>query len=437
MYVCILFSLLGNNIHSDDYYLGYFKNANGDNNVSVSLITTESQPVSYIVEAPRVPYYHNGRLMATHETTVNLPDSVIVTKYANDQYHGIHVNVQSDRVTVIGQTVGEFNSDTFLALPLTDVANDTEFIYYGMSVGRIKAAFYSIVLIVGTANNTTIKLKVTQSVKLNRTLKLVPDMEYTFVVNKLQTFLIRSLNDLSGTKIIANKQISMFSGHEAGNAIKDPSHTDHLIEQIPSINFWGTKYYTVPFVTTSYTIKVLAAYNFTKVTIHCNHTMEESFTISEGEFKNFSSYHQEYCAIHASKKILVVQFSHKGRDNDIGEPLMVLVPATIQYLNKLDFSTIRNSNNHSHYINVIVMAQYYQPKMIYLRTGELNMSLEAHNWVPIVVDNITESYATRINISEGTSQIVHANSSALMTAIVYGFAEQNGYGHPAGLKLIG
>ena len=435
--------LIGNCINSGDYYLGYFQNTLGDNNVSIVLITTESHPVSYYVESPGVAYYHNGTFTANNETTVSLPDSVIVSSYANNQYFGIHVSIQTDRVTVVGQTVDDFNSDTYLALPVTDLPYDTkEFIYYGMSVDRNSVAFKSMVLIVGIADNTNITLRISQSVDIDGTNR-VPDKEYSFVINKLQTFLIQSLDDLTGTKITTNNQVSVFSGHQAGNII-DHEHHDHLIEQIPSTDFWGKKYYTAPFTTSSYSIKILAAHNLTDVTVYCRDTVKKSFTINEGNFELISYYDQEYCAVHSNKRVLVVQFSHGGRDsannnNNIGEPLMTLVPATIHYMNKLDFSTIStgNSYNYSHYVNIIVTAQYYQPSMMYLRTGGVNMSLESQDWVSIVVNNITEAYGTQVTVPAGVAQIVHANTSALMTAIVYGFAERNGYGHPAGLRLFG
>ena len=422
--------------------MGYFRNALGDNNVSLLLITSEYEQVSYYVEAPEVQYYYNETFAANNEDIVDIPDSVIVSQYANNQYYGIHVNVQNNRATIIGQTIGIFSSDTFLVLPVTNISNDAEFIYYGISVVKNQAAYRSRILIVGITNNTNLKFTVTQKrVSINGS-RLTPGMEYSLVINSLQTFLIESIKDLTGTKIITNNQVSVFSGHQAGNAIKDPDHTDHLIEQLPSVNFWGMTYYMAPFVTVSYTIKVLAAYNSTKVTVHCNYTEDKSFTIDEGKTEVLSNYEQKYCAIHSNKQILVVQFSHRIKDdnmNNIAEPFMTLVPATVHYLNKLDFSTIRSSENYSHFVNILVTAQHFHPGMIYMRTTEANRSLESQGleWVPIVVDNITEAYATRIVIPEGAVQIVHDNTSALMTAIVYGFGERNGYGNPAGLKLIG
>ena len=433
---------------TSNYYWGHFKNYVTEA-VSITLITTESQPVSYNIESPGVTYYHNGTFKTNDVITINLPKDVIISSHI-EQHKGIHASIQSDRVTLIGQTIAvSGSSDTFLVLPTTTTTatnnNEVEHVYYGISVARntqlARSNRESIVLVVGIKNNTKVKLTVTQSVMIsvgNITTKLSPGREYSFIINHLQTLLIESIDDLSGTKIVTNNEVSVLSGHEAAFVPRNFEAADHLIEQIPSTEFWGNKYYTAPFVTTSYTIKVLAAYNSTNFTIYCNDTVEH-FAINEGEFIIRTLMFQEYCTISSNKKVLVVQFSN-GRINSsnrdsTGDPMMTLVPAISQYLNQLDFSTII-SENYSHYINVIVMAQYYQPSMIYLRSGGVNMSLDSQEWVPIVVNNITEAYAARVEVSEGLVQIVHSDSNALITAISYGFGRFRAYGHPGGLNLI-
>lgn len=414
-----------------DYYLGYFKNSGSNNKISILLVTSESQPVSYFVEAPTVNYNHSGTFKANNGTIVNLPDDVVVSKCTDSQDKGIYVNISTDRVTVIGQNENPYNSDTFLALPVTNIPNDTEaFIYYAMSVSGNTVAFNSMMVIVGIEDNTTIKVIPTQQIDAK--------CHTPPVIDKLQTILIESDEDLTGTKVVTNHQVSVFSGHQ--NSKLKSENSNHLAEQIPSTNFWGKEHYTVPFGTKSYTIKVLAAFNFTNVTFYCNSTIEKSYIINEGESKNLSYSDQEYCAVYSNETVLVAQFGHgqqKVLANIETGPIMTLVPATNQYLNKLDFSTLRNSDGYKHYLNIVVMTEYYQPNLMFLIVNGENVSLESQDWVPIKVNNITKVYATRIAIREGVAQLFHLNTNASMTAIVYGFAERKSYGHPAGLKLIG
>ena len=422
------------------------------------LITTESQPVSYFIEAPGLEevFYHNGTLTVDNDAVIDIPDGAIILSHT-EQHKGIHVGIQSEQVTLIGQNLRRTTIDSFLVIPITATNittaatnitcnNPSEYVYYGVSVDSVHGStFLGIVLIVGTENNTQMKLIVPYSVTVsvgNITTQLIPNREYSFVINRLQTVYMQSPNDLTGTKIIVDSEVSMISGHETGYVPVniESDYPDHLVEQIPCTKFWGKEYYITPIITRTSTIKVLAAYNFTNVTIYCNGTTDFTFHINEKEYINKTFALNEYCALYADKKVLVVQFTNGLNVNDtvetFGDPMMTLVPAAIQYLNQLHFSTVRSPENYSHYINIIVLEQYFQPSTISLRAGGItNVSLESQEWVPIVVNNITKAYATQVAVPEGTVHITHANSSALMTAIAYGFTRSAGYGHPGGLNL--
>ena len=400
------------------------------------------QQVQYSIEAPGVGYYLNGTISAGNAAILYLPRSIEVSSY-NDQDKGIYLTASSNKVTVIGENLGRSTSDSFLALPTSELA-DT-YVYYGVTVPRtsVHSSLYdSSILIVGTQNDTILKLTTTQSVNIavgNAITYITAGREYSFMINRLQTFYVGSLQDLSGTKIVTDKPVSVFSGHRCANVPWNVAACSHLIEQLPPTALWGEVYYIVPLADKrSYTIKVLAAYNYTIVNMYCNNTIE-SFTLNDGMFVNKTSQTNEYCAVYSNKEVLVVQFSHGGdEDNANGDPMMTLVPATSQYLSTFEFSTIRNPIRlvYNHYVNIIVMEQYYQPNMIYLIAGGVNRSLATQQWVPIQVNNTIEAYATQVTIPEGVAQVFHTDSSAQMMTIVYGFSRHDGYGHIGGIGTI-
>ena len=188
---------------------------------------------------------------------------------------------------------------------------------------------------------------------------------------------------------------------------------------------WGTTYYTAPLVDRkSYTLKIIAAHNITILQIICN-GIHKIYQINDGEFLKRTYSNQEYCAIHSNKKISVVQISHGADEDNLGNPMMILVPAVKDYSNKL-VSSIDLYSTHTSYkhyvINVFVLAEYYQPNLIYLTTEGINQTLESYNWVPIVINNITEAYGTEVYMDavEEIFQIIHFNNSALMSGITYG-----------------
>ena len=417
--------------------MGFFTNhaSESDNKlISILLTTTEVYPVSYYIEAPGVGYYHRGILSSTNEVILNLSSSVEVSSHS-DQDKGIYLTTGSDNVTVIGQNLERHTSDSFLVLPVIEL--DDVYVYYGMSVPR--GYDHSAILIVGTENNIMMNLTTTQSVNIsvdNTVTNLIPGRQYSFVINRLQTVYIESTSDLSGTKIVTDRPVSVFSGHQCGNVPSNVVACSHLIEQIPPTALWGEVYYTSPLANkTSYTIKVLAAYDSTTVNMYCNNTVV-SYFINEGGFISKILQMNKYCAIYSNKKVLVLQLSHGGsEDNGYGDPMMTLVTDINQYSNQFDFSTIHNPSQlaYNHSVNIIVMAQYYQPNMIYLRAGGVNRSLTTQQWVPIQVNSITEAYATQVRIPEGIAHIVHTDPAAQMMAIVYGFARYDGYGHIGGI----
>ena len=400
-------------------------------------MTTDSQPVSYYIQAPGIGFHHNGTVTADNEAIVSFPSTAEVTSHI-DQNKGIYLKTSSSSVTVIGQNIWSSSHDTFLAQPTVKLSV-SKYVYYGISVPRTTAHTelrHSSVLLVGTEDNTTMTLTVTQSVTLGAgatTTDLTPGRQYSFVINRLQTVYIESLEDLTGTKVVTDKPISVFSGHECANVPHDIHHCDYLVEQIPPTILWGQIYYTAPLANRqSYTIKILAAHDSTNITVNCGNLFE-SYVINEREFFNKILASQKYCAINSNKIILVVQLGHGG---GFGDPMMTLVPAISQYDHKFKFSTLRNAD-HDHYVNIVVIAQYYQPDIIYLTEGKMSRSLNTQQWTSITVNNVIEAYITQVKITEGVVEIIHSNSAALMTTIVYGFGTSYlGYGHPGGLYIF-
>ena len=186
-------------------------------------------------------------------------------------------------------------------------------------------------------------------------------------------------------------------------------------------------------------LKVVAATECV-VNFYCNNSINSNTALKVGESILKLFLNNEICTIQSFSKILVVQFS---LSSDRVSPVMTLVPSTVHYFNKISFSTIfYNISNYdyhhidshgkwAHFVNVIVLAQYYQPHMIYLVTRGMNKSLDTQEWMPVKVNNVIKAYATTVNISNGMAQVIHTNQAALMSVTVYGFTGNGGYGTPA------
>ena len=418
-----------------EYYLGYFNNFDGI--PSIILINNKPYSISYSFEAPELGF-SSGRVPSESTLVINLPTSVVVTS-GSDQNKGVYLKVGSNEVTVLGQDVRSQSTATFLALPNVQLAIK-EYVYYGM-VKTDATTRTSVILVVGTENDTMMNLTTTQPVIVNNgngTINATSGIEYSFKLNRFQTIFIETFTDLTGTKVVTDKPASVFSGHECVQIPRTTAGCDHIVEQIPPTAVWGKVFYILPLLTRrSYTVRILAAYNHTNISLHCNDTLQ-FFSINEGETIVRTYMLQEYCAIHATRSILVAQFGHGQFDDDAnGDPLMILIPAKIHYASKFSLSTIRNPaiSGYRHFLNIVVLARYYHPHMIQIKTGSVTQSLEALTWIPIKVNNITEAYALQVNISEGIAEVIHADPTASMAATVYGFGHYEGYGHAFDLGI--
>jgi len=415
-----------------EYYFGYFRGLSGGQ-LSVILMNKISTPVNYTIEAPVAGFYHTGVTDGSNETIVHLPFSVAVSR--NDrQYKGVYLRTDSDAVTVIGQNEVNRNSETFLVVPYKRLNVIMEYVYYGISIAGYTSSYQSAILIVGTEDNTTMKLTVTQTATTNYGHTYNSGTEYSFVVNRLQTFYIRSTGDLSGTKIVTDKEVSVFSGHESTRIPTNYCCRDALIEQVSSVKFWGRIFFTMPLVSRkSYVIKILSSHNLAEIDIRCNN-VKESHILNEGQSYTKTLSKQEYCVIQSNKPVLVAQFSRGLNEDSFGDPMMTIIPDVLQFTNRFTTTTIRNAtlSGYKHYVNIIVLAVYYQPDMIHLISGGRNISLDAQRWVPIKVEHTIEAYAAQVTLSEGVAEIIHANDDALMSISTYGFANQGSYGHPGG-----
>ena len=419
------------------YYLGFFYNNQGSNlDISLLLTTTELRPVSYSVYVRSTGSRYSGTVTNNNSVVVYLPTSSQVTSYSG-KYYGISLETSSDKVTVLGRSYTSHTTDTYLTLPTIKFNTVTEYTYYAMTVYGSNT--YSSILVVGTEDNTVVTLTYRFSTRIYMNYQryyVYSGSSYSFTINRLQTTYIYPYYggyDLSGTKIVANKPVSVFSGHRCAQVPDGYGNCGYLIEQIPPTIHWGNIHYTAPLATRrSYTLKVVVAQYNTKVIIYCNSSVR-TYTLNEREYTYITLDNQEYCAVHSNREILITQFSGKNGE----DPSMGLVSASKNFARKFKFfiSTFRYATNlySPSFVNIIVMAEYYQPDKIYLIKDGVKRSLSTEIWTPITVKNVVEAYATKVAVLPGVVEIIHANKTALMSTMVYGNDQQAGYIHPGGL----
>ena len=407
----------------NEFFLGFSLNHVGGEDFILQLFvtTTESSPVRFTVNATGFNY--SG--VATHNssTNVTLPNSLMVRNDdASERDKGIYVKAEGDKkIVVYGLNYQRFTTDAFLALPCNHLPIE-EYEYYAVTYSTGNSAQQSAILIVACEDNTVVNTEQSTTITLNR----------------LQTYLVRSPNDLTGRRITANKPVAFFSNHECVNVPVGVVACDHLTEQIPPTSTWGRVFLAASLLgrRSGELFRIVAAQTPTNFTVNCT-TFLQPVTYSLTAALNWQEFEitpSSFCSITSTAPILVAQFSlGTGRDmigDNIGDPSIMMLPPVEQFSNNYVFNVLPTFVLN--YITVYVAPEYFQPDRIFIDST----SLENSPWSQIYCSgSITCGYITRVNLTAGEHRLYHLDQDARVGVSAYGFNPSNSYGYPGGLKL--
>ena len=401
-------------------------------------------------------------------TYVNISLGLIVFDSSVDSmtdslFKGIHIKAEDNgRIVVFGQNEEVASNDAFLALPVISRPAGSSYEYITASVygdlGSAQQAKDSVILIIGTENDTEIIVEpngfsiphpfanVTGGLYIPGT----PVESRTVTIQKFQTFYLQLRGqDISGTRIIGNKPISVFSGHECANIPAGRPPCDMLIEQIAPIDTWGTEVVTIPLITRSADIiKVFASQDSTTVNVTRTDinsgmvTSDPSFTLNHNQFMELVI--GDFTLIQSNNPIGVFQFSRSFTTDNvlISDPFMMWVPPCEQYLNSYAIApapfdpsiagTIQGRVAYVNYTNIAVPAEYFNASMITVNNSPINAS----EFSPIRrADNSIWGYGAQLLLDIGAQIIRHQDPNATLSVTMYGFSNQQSWGSAGGTGL--
>lgn len=272
---------------------------------------------------------------------------------------GMAVHVTSDKpISVFGLNRRYQTTDTYMGLPVNVLGNEYRIMSY-----HIAESLAPEFTVIGVEDNTLVTITPSALTNTGK----APNKPFEITLNKGDVFQVKSETqrallrrnnidetkaDLTGSLIKANKKIAVFGGHECTYVPAGPPRIkacNHLVEQMPPINSWGKHFYIGQLKGRSkYTYRVLANYPNTKVF----ENSKQVALLQAGEY--FEKNSSENIQITADRPVLVAQYSQGFENGDrIGDPMMLLISPTQQFLRKYRFATPVNGS-WNHYINVVV-----------------------------------------------------------------------------------
>ena len=470
----------------NEFYVGFFRNQFGrasEQEVIPPILwitTKESTSVNFTVST----YF--GQLASDvarpgEITYVNIPIGFVVFDSSDEDdtadslYKGIHIKAEGNRrIVVFGQNEEVASNDAYLALPIILRPAGSSYEYIAASVfgdqGNVREAKDSVALIIGTENDTQIIVEPAPQLTAGIAHALAPNGRFfnnpaftnTVIIQRFQTFYLQVRGgDISGTRIIANKLISFFSGHECANIPLMSEPCDILIEQVPPVDTWGTEVVTIPLITREEDIfKVFASQASTTVSV--THTdissgmsttartdissglgpIDPSFTLDRNQFMELVV--SDYTLIQSNNPIGVFQFSRSFRADNIinSDPFMMWVPSCEQYrdsfavapapFDPLIEGTAVGRVAYANYTNIAVPAEYFNASMITVN----NNPIDASDFGAIRrSDNSIWGYGAQLTLDEGVQVIRHQDPNAALSVTMYGFSSQQSWGCTGGTGL--
>lgn len=177
-------------------------------------------------------YFESFTLQPNLVTHITLPKRYLMSQGKENK--GILLQSDSE-IAVYGLNQIEKTTDAFLGLPV-DILG-TRYLAVGSEPSsNIGIQYLNVLSVIATQDNTTVTISPKSRLLIGRQgfrrIYHPYGKKLVFKLNKLESYTIRSVSDITGSLIESDKAISVISGHECAYVPDPVRYCDHLIEQV-------------------------------------------------------------------------------------------------------------------------------------------------------------------------------------------------------------
>jgi hypothetical protein len=343
----------------------------------------------------------------------------------SDRIQNLGIHVQSDQpIAVYGLSNRKASTDTYVAFPTNVLGKSYRALcYHGLGADD---QFTSQIDIIATDDKTIIAIVPTSKTKGGKE----AGQQINLLLNRGDVYQIQGASgmvpgsDLTGTLVTSNKPVAFFTGHTCAQVPATVNFCDMLLEEVPPLNTWGKQFFVSKLLGKGeFAVRVVANEDNTKVF----ENEKLVATLAAGNFYE-NNHEKDNVLITSDKPVLVGQFAQSAEADSVkvGDPFLMLIAPTEQYLSSYRFATPIKGDWH-HYINIVVPIG----GMNSLRLD--NTGISADKFKPI---GITRFAIAQLEISYGSHMISCDRPFGLYS---YGFGtagdNYDSYGNCAGQRV--
>ena len=358
--------------------------------------------------------------------TVYLPNSVVLKKDEGAVIQdGIALTSDHDVIVQVYNDVHHRSMDGFLALPARALGKE----YYVMAYTPWVQSQLALVAI---EDGTEIDFFTSHRFHFIKSTMVEKGVRFRIDLDELEAVQLQCEQcDFTGSRIVSNKPIAVFTGNRCAFVPVGIESCDHLVEQVPPATQWGKTFIATALVgrlqNAVNRFRVIAARYGTEIAIGA-----KSVSLKPGQWHDFQLGVNETTLVVSNKPILLAQFSSGFEaDNITGDPSMTLVPSLEQRVNTSTFVTYNKTQEQTDVTNFIsVHADCDDLEQISL-DGRLLTSIPDTVITPV---ELTNYCVGSIEVSrKGMHTITGNTNTTTFTAILYGFAYYNSFAHPVAM----
>lgn len=414
---------------------------------------------AFEISDPNFPFvlalpYQNFELRGFNNGSIfSRPDDTTThqVEYPAPQSFRVLVDDGQPPVQVLALNRGNKTSDAFTILPVAGLDQVYVVLAYksdgtsrnGTSLNSSSTP--SQIAIVATENNTQVNVSlsvartyISRSSRLNVTLQ----RGEVFLVQANMGIPDNLDDDLSGSRIVANKPVAVFAGHQRAQvpkiAERDRPTRSMMAQQLPPVSTWGKRYIIAPFPNAGNeggsgtdVFRVLAGSDGTTV------SLDDAFLVLLDAGQWYEGPLDDAHLLSANRPILVAQYrksasdTQSGADALPGDPCMLIPPPVEQYLPALRWNNpdVRDAAD-----NIVFAPDNQHVTILAAASDVAKLQFDAAQAASIFTFNpIGETsfvWATG-KVTPG----LHSVSGAEAAVFVTGYGNQDAYSYSAGQQL--
>ena len=397
-------------------------------------IGTPFDQADYIIES-NDGEIASGTVTSSNPAVVRVGSSYQVTSSGfTDRVKGIRVHTTSpNQIYVLVVTsyndFGSFRSifgyGSYLVHPNNEFSSGGDYVYFAVSFAPNENSM-SNVLLIGNHNETFVSLTPAQNVSLpldagsnSLLIEVAAGTTHNVTLSRFQTLGFSTAFDLTGTKIISDKPLTVITGHQCAKIPSTTGFCEPLYIHLPPTFNWGQSFLLAPFGgrTADQYYKVVTSVDSTTIHYRCGSNDSVSLerpTAGSGHLLSFSS--DSYCYLNASSPVFLVQMSPGSSDNS-GDPALAIVPPTSGYVKSASFLNLP-SDFPNNFITVTLLAEDFITSQILFDGNTLACSWNViHNTFS---DDIV-GYGCTYSVSSGTHVVTYSGDDGVLSVIAYGW----------------